>query len=119
MHGISAPVHATVVTRKHFPLRLHQLIYSICAFVSTELHKPGAYLFPVRVFLAVGWLRTFVEKLLDPWWLNGTKLTAFLTYQASPHHRPPPHLCPTSSPYEPPVLHPLPQWVRHTNRATS
>ena len=60
---------------------LHRLIYSTCTFVSTELRKPGAYLFPVRVFMAVGWWRTCVEKLLDPSWLSGTTVTTFLTQQ--------------------------------------
>jgi len=83
MYGISVLEDAPVVTRKHSLLRLHRLLHSICTFVATELHKPGAYLFPVRVFLAVGWLRACGEKLLDPWWLNGTKLTAFLTYQTA------------------------------------
>jgi len=81
MYGIPVSEDATVVTRKNSLLRLHRLMHSACTFVSTELHKPGAYLFPVRIFLAVGWLRACVEKLLDPWWLNGTKLTAFFMQQ--------------------------------------
>jgi uncharacterized membrane protein YphA (DoxX/SURF4 family) len=33
---------------------------------------------PMRVFLAVGWLRAGVEKLIDGHWWNGDKLHAFL-----------------------------------------
>ncbi|MGZ7087155.1 MAG: hypothetical protein ACXVIH_12575, partial [Ilumatobacteraceae bacterium] len=35
-------------------------------------------LVPIRVFLAVGWLRAGIEKLIDPRWWNGSGLRAFL-----------------------------------------
>ena len=35
-------------------------------------------LLPIRVFLAVGWLRSGIEKLIDAHWWNGDSLRAFL-----------------------------------------
>jgi len=35
-------------------------------------------LLPIRVFLAVGWLRSGIEKLIDAHWWNGDNLRAFL-----------------------------------------
>ncbi len=35
-------------------------------------------LLPIRVFLAVGWLRAGIEKLIDANWWNGDNLRAFL-----------------------------------------
>jgi len=35
-------------------------------------------LLPIRVFLAVGWLRSGIEKLIDAHWWNGDGLRAFL-----------------------------------------
>ena len=43
-----------------------------------ELRRDGAYLLPLRLFLGLGWLRTFAEKAADPGWRDGTELTAFL-----------------------------------------
>jgi thiosulfate dehydrogenase [quinone] large subunit len=36
-------------------------------------------LVPIRVFLAAGWLRAGIEKLIDPQWWNGEHLRTFLT----------------------------------------
>lgn len=37
------------------------------------------YLFPLRLFIGIGWLRAGAEKWLEPTWTNGTKLSTFLT----------------------------------------
>ena len=47
--------------------------------IQQEARKPNAYLFPIRIFLAVGWLRAFAEKAMDPRWLTGETLTQFFT----------------------------------------
>jgi len=48
-------------------------------FIRQEAQKPNAYLLPVRIFLAVGWLRVCAEKITDPHWLTGQTLATFLT----------------------------------------
>jgi hypothetical protein len=48
-------------------------------------------LLPMRVFLAAGWLRAGVEKLIDPTWWRGTTLRGFVRAQheqAIPFFRP-------------------------------
>jgi len=48
-------------------------------------------LLPLRLFLAAGWLRAGVEKLIDPDWWNGSELRGFLERQhdhALPFFRP-------------------------------
>jgi thiosulfate dehydrogenase (quinone) large subunit len=51
-----------------------------------ELMKEGAYLLPLRLFIGLGWLRTGVEKLIDPAWHSGAKLTSFLSGQLEQGH---------------------------------
>ena len=54
-------------------------------------HLAVVVLLPLRLFLAAGWLRAGVEKLIDPQWWNGDKLRAFLKAQhneALPFFRP-------------------------------
>jgi thiosulfate dehydrogenase [quinone] large subunit len=46
-----------------------------------ELVKPVAVLVPLRLFIGVGWLRAFFEKVGDTAWWNGTAVTGFLTQQ--------------------------------------
>ena len=36
--------------------------------VRHEALKDGVYMVPVRVFIGIGWLRAFVEKVLDHGW---------------------------------------------------
>jgi hypothetical protein len=50
----------------------------ILRFIKRELSKEGAYLLPLRLFIGMGWLRAFAEKVVDPDWLGGTVLAAFL-----------------------------------------
>jgi uncharacterized membrane protein YphA (DoxX/SURF4 family) len=61
-----------------------------------RLHRPTHHtavvvLLPLRLFLALGWLRASAEKLIDPQWWSGAKLHTFLTNQhdaALPFFRP-------------------------------
>jgi thiosulfate dehydrogenase (quinone) large subunit len=46
-----------------------------------ELRKPGAFALPLRLFIGVGWLRAFAEKLADPGWRDGSSLHVFLAGQ--------------------------------------
>jgi hypothetical protein len=46
-----------------------------------ELAKPVAVLVPLRLFIGVGWLRAFFEKVGDPAWWNGSAVTDFLKLQ--------------------------------------
>ncbi len=45
--------------------------------------QPSIALLPLRLFLAVGWLRAAAEKLIDPAWWHGDKLRTFLDAQQS------------------------------------
>ena len=61
-------------------------------------------LVPIRVFLAAGWLRAGIEKLIDPQWRNGDHLRTFLAV----HH-------PTAvRPFQPVIEHaiqPYAAWI--------
>lgn len=46
-----------------------------------ELAKTAAVLVPLRLFMGVGWLRTFLEKVGDDTWWNGTAVVAFVDEQ--------------------------------------
>jgi thiosulfate dehydrogenase [quinone] large subunit len=46
-----------------------------------ELQKPGAYLLPLRFFIAIGWLRSAVEKVTGDGWFDGRAITMFLDQQ--------------------------------------
>lgn len=52
-------------------------------FAVLELRQPAAFLLPLRVFIAVGWLRASTEKLIDPSWYEGSALREFITDQLS------------------------------------
>lgn len=43
--------------------------------------QDGIYLVPVRVFIGIGWLRAFAEKVIEPGWRNGSRLATFLEHQ--------------------------------------
>jgi thiosulfate dehydrogenase (quinone) large subunit len=46
-----------------------------------DLASEQIMLVPLRLFIGLGWLRTGVEKLVDPGWLNGASLTDFFARQ--------------------------------------
>lgn len=48
------------------------------AWMREETRDHRAYLVPLRVFIGIGWLRTFAEKLADPGWPDGSSLSSFL-----------------------------------------
>ena len=48
-----------------------------------ELRHPAAFLFPLRIFIGIGWLRAFAEKALDTEWFNGAAVGAFLDSQVA------------------------------------
>ena len=50
----------------------------VLRFIKWELSKEGAYLLPLRLFIGMGWLRAFAEKVAEPGWHDGTVLAAFL-----------------------------------------
>ncbi|MEM7129355.1 MAG: DoxX family protein [Chloroflexota bacterium] len=50
-------------------------------YLETELHKGNALLLPLRLFIGLGWLRAGVEKIIDPMWRSGDKLTTFFQTQ--------------------------------------
>jgi hypothetical protein len=56
---------------------------SILTWLLAEVHKPAAFLFPLRVFIGIGWLRSVIEKLGEPAWLGGQAVGDFLTTQTT------------------------------------
>ena len=58
----------------------------ILRFIKQELSKEGAYLLPLRLFIGMGWLRAFAEKVADPGWQDGTILAAFLQERLAGDH---------------------------------
>jgi thiosulfate dehydrogenase (quinone) large subunit len=54
---------------------------ALLEWISSETNKDGAALLPVRLFIALGWLRALAEKLLNPAWFDGSALSGFLTTQ--------------------------------------
>jgi thiosulfate dehydrogenase (quinone) large subunit len=70
------PVAVTVVARKS-----GNHLGGLFAWISSETLKDGAHLLPLRLFIAVGWLRAMSEKLLNPAWFDGAALSSFLNAQ--------------------------------------
>jgi len=47
---------------------------------ATSISRSSVFVvLPLRIFLAAGWMRAGVEKLIDPRWWNGVNLRVFLT----------------------------------------
>jgi uncharacterized membrane protein YphA (DoxX/SURF4 family) len=70
------PVALTVVTHKQ-----SNHLRDLFNWISSETLKDGAHLLPLRLFIAVGWLRAMSEKLLNPAWFDGAALSSFLNAQ--------------------------------------
>lgn len=51
------------------------------AVTASTVSTIAIVLFPIRIFLGMGWLRAGVEKLIDPRWWGGDGLAAFLAEQ--------------------------------------
>lgn len=49
----------------------------------TELQRPAAFMFPLRLFISIGWLRSVAEKLGDSAWTRGRAVGDFLDVQAA------------------------------------
>lgn len=48
-----------------------------------EFQRDSAYLFPLRLFIGIGWARAGLEKLIEAGWHDGSSLVAFITQQIS------------------------------------
>lgn len=46
-----------------------------------ELQQEGAYLWPMRLFIGLGWGRAALEKAIDSSWVSGETLTSFFFKQ--------------------------------------
>ena len=47
------------------------MLRSIFIGFQEEFNKEGSYLVPLRIFLGMGWLRAFSEKISDTGWIDG------------------------------------------------
>lgn len=54
---------------------------SMRRWLARELAKSVAVLVPLRLFIGVGWLRAFLEKVGEGGWWNGRAVTEFLDQQ--------------------------------------
>jgi thiosulfate dehydrogenase [quinone] large subunit len=52
-------------------------------FLMRELGHSAAFLFPLRLFIGIGWLRAFAEKVIAPGWFDGGAVGAFLDSQVA------------------------------------
>lgn len=48
-----------------------------------DLRKPAAFLVPIRLFIGIGWLRAFAEKVTTGSWLEGRAVREFLDVQVA------------------------------------
>jgi thiosulfate dehydrogenase (quinone) large subunit len=48
-------------------------------FTLREVGREAIWWLPLRLFVAVGWLRAFTEKAVNPGWYDGSSLAEFLT----------------------------------------
>ena len=55
-------------------------------FLVREFQKDSAYLFPLRLFIGVGWMRASLEKFMEAGWQDGSSLMAFFDRQIAGHH---------------------------------
>jgi hypothetical protein len=51
------------------------------SYLRNEFQRPGIYLVPVRLAVALVWLWTFAARIVEPGWRGGDGLTAFFTRQ--------------------------------------
>lgn len=56
---------------------MNTLRFSFGHWLTKEVQKHHAILLPVRLFIGLGWLRSSVEKLVDPEWSSGAALHQF------------------------------------------
>jgi thiosulfate dehydrogenase (quinone) large subunit len=59
---------------------------ALLGWISSETSKDGAALLPLRLFIALGWLRALAEKITNPAWFDGTALSSFLSAQLQGDH---------------------------------
>lgn len=64
-----------------------RLFLGISRHVQTQVSQENVLLFPLRLFIGVGWLRAGAEKALNPQWRDGHALAAWLSHHvpASPY----------------------------------
>ncbi|HEX8684567.1 MAG TPA: hypothetical protein VF707_19775 [Ardenticatenaceae bacterium] len=51
---------------------------TIREYLQQQSRHPAALLLPLRLFIGTGWIRACLEKVGDPFWLDGTALVVFL-----------------------------------------
>ena len=57
-----------------------RLFLGISRHVQTQVSQENVLLFPLRLFIGVGWLRAGTEKALNPQWWDGHALAAWLSH---------------------------------------
>lgn len=56
-------------------------VQKLLNFIVLEFQKEGAYLFPLRVFIGIGWMRATIEKIISPHWHDGAALHEYFQAQ--------------------------------------
>ncbi len=77
----SSGSHLQTVPQRHLGTHPHLVLQHTSGWMRGELVRDGAYLVPLRLFIGIGWLRAFAEKVAEPGWMDGTQLSGFLLGQ--------------------------------------
>lgn len=74
--------HTDLSSGKKDPIR-ESLLGRAKQSVKQDLRHPAAFMFPLRLFIGIGWLRAFAEKVISPAWFDGQAVAAFLDAQVA------------------------------------
>jgi len=58
---------------------MNSLLSPLRCWLIRELQKRHAILLPLRLFIGLGWLRSSIEKVVEPEWYNGIALNLFFS----------------------------------------
>lgn len=79
---VEAGPHTDLSSGKKNPLR-ESFLGRVTKSVRKDLRHPAAFMFPLRLFIGIGWLRAFAEKVISPDWFDGQAVVAFLDAQVA------------------------------------
>ncbi len=62
------------------------MLVKVKDYLIGEFQRDSAYLFPLRLFIGIGWVRAGLEKLIEAGWHDGSSLVAFFNQQVTGGH---------------------------------